>query len=294
MLQGSTYLDPATALPGRLINARDLGLQPSVSTQVLARLIARRQCADGHWMAGDYIRPPQSFSAVAGTAKALRVLQLYLPKSMAEEQQVRVRRAGQWLAATIPADTEDRVYQLFGQRDEVILSCRNKLLAEQRADGGWGQIASRSSDAYATGEVLSALNQAGGLSTSHLAFQRGLRYLLNTRQADGTWFVSSRLYPPAPVSPPCCSASSPLRASVSDSARPPAQLRPKIWYTRSSVSKGRVRSSHRLAFSTRERRSSAISSGRKSCSVRAAKAVAVNALVEGGRSSLVLQCPSST
>jgi ankyrin repeat protein len=58
------------------------------------------------------------------------------------------------------------------------------------------------SDAYETGQVLSALHDAAGIPTSDPAYQRGLRFLLKAQEADGSWHVKSRLHPPAPVSPP--------------------------------------------------------------------------------------------
>jgi ankyrin repeat protein len=126
---------------------------------------------------------------------------------MTQERQIRVRNARLWLERTPPIDTEDRVYQLLGlswaaSSPDMIAKFRDRLLAEQRTDGGWGQIPGRPSDAYATGEALSALNRAAGVLPSHSSWQRGLRYLLQTQKPDGTWFVSSRLNPPAPLSPP--------------------------------------------------------------------------------------------
>jgi len=46
------------------------------------------------------------------------------------------------------------------------------LLAQQRKDGGWGQLPTLESDAYATGQALVALHQAGGLPITHRAYQR--------------------------------------------------------------------------------------------------------------------------
>ena len=43
----------------------------------------------------------------------------------------------------------------------AIAAAAKSLAATQRADGGWSQLASMGSDAYATGEALYALNAAG-------------------------------------------------------------------------------------------------------------------------------------
>jgi len=206
-LQGSDFLNPVNGVGQRIVTAASLGLGQSVSTGVIARLIARRQRPDGHWTPGDDIRPPQSFSPFTTTANALRVLQLFLPETMAEERNRRVRDARAWLERTLPLDNEDRVYQLFGLHwagsdPRLIRNLCDQLLAEQRPDGGWGQISSRASDAYATGEALAALLQAGHTHASDPAYQRGLRYLLSTQKLDGTWFVASRLHPPGTWSPP--------------------------------------------------------------------------------------------
>ena len=40
-----------------------------------------------------------------------------------------------------------------------------------------------------------ALNQAGGLTASHPAFQRGIQFLLRTQFEGGSWFVQSRSFP---------------------------------------------------------------------------------------------------
>jgi len=69
------------------------------------------------------------------------------------------------------------------------------LLARQRKDGGWGQQTTLESDAYATGQTLVALHQAGGLPVTHRAYQRGVQYLLANQAADGSWAVQTRSFP---------------------------------------------------------------------------------------------------
>jgi hypothetical protein len=107
-----------------------------------------------------------------------------------------VRKARRWLERNTPANTEDRVFRLFGllwadaesglRRDTV-----TELLAAQRPDGGWAQLPWGTSDAYATGQTLVAL-QAAGVATDSRAWQRGALYLLDTQLTDGSWLVRSR------------------------------------------------------------------------------------------------------
>ncbi len=206
-LQGYEFLDVITGMGARLIAASALGLPRTLSTGVLARIVARRQRSDGHWAPGDDMRPPQSYSSFKQTALGVKILQLFLPDSMADERLMRIGRARDWLASTRPLDTEDRAYQLFGlywcgSSKKVIARARDQLIASQLPDGGWGQLKGGSSDAYATGEVLMALSDAGGVSTAGVAYQKALRYLLRTQNPDGTWHVITRLHAPAPLSPP--------------------------------------------------------------------------------------------
>src|SRR6185295_3914053 len=74
----------------------------------------------------------------------------------------------------------------------TIAPASRALAAEQRPDGGWSQLASMGSDAYATGEALYALNTAGQMAPSHAVYAKGVKYLLNTQAADGSWHVKSR------------------------------------------------------------------------------------------------------
>jgi ankyrin repeat protein len=89
-----------------------------------------------------------------------------------------------------------------GADEKAVKNSARGLLAEQREDGGWAELPAMASDAYSTGEALSALHAAAGIATSDPVYQRGVRFLLKTQEADGSWHVSSRLHPPAPVSPP--------------------------------------------------------------------------------------------
>lgn len=47
-------------------------------------------------------------------------------------------------------------------------------------------------DAFATGQTLVALSEAGAVTSTDDAYQRGVRFLLSTHLADGSWYVRSR------------------------------------------------------------------------------------------------------
>ena len=66
------------------------------------------------------------------------------------------------------------------------------VVATQREDGGWSQLPTMGSDAYATGEALYALKTAGGMAATNPVYAKGVKYLLTTQAADGSWHVKSR------------------------------------------------------------------------------------------------------
>jgi hypothetical protein len=68
----------------------------------------------------------------------------------------------------------------------------------QRPDGGWSQLSTMSSDAYATGEALYALFESGTLKPGDEASQKGLAWLLKTQDHTGAWIVQTRTYPIQP------------------------------------------------------------------------------------------------
>lgn len=109
------------------------------------------------------------------------------------------RKGLTWLKENQPLDTEDRVFQLRGlvagdAEPQVIRTRHDELVKEQRPDGSWAQLPNMSGDAYATGSALVALRHAG-LQADDPVYVRGLRFLLDTQQADGSWFVESRAKP---------------------------------------------------------------------------------------------------
>ena len=163
------------------------------------------QLPDGHWTTLD-VRPPQSFGTIPATAMAIHGVQAYWPAGHGAELAERTARARAWLLTSAPRDTADLVFRLRGLRwtgaaAADIAQAAAALRSIQRADGGWGQLPSRSSDAFATGDAMLALHESG-LPVTDTAYQRGLRFLLDRQLADGSWRVDTRMHEQALVSPP--------------------------------------------------------------------------------------------
>ena len=174
--------------------------QPDPATDSMAYFLKARQSPDGQWVPIGH-RPPLESSTFEVTATSMRALQVYGPKAQRAEYDKAVKRAADWLANAKPQTNEDRVFQILGMAwagasKDKMQKAAAALIAQQRSDGGWSQIPSLASDAYATGQALVALAQAGAKSDA--AFQRGTKFLLNSQLEDGSWYVKSRAIPIQP------------------------------------------------------------------------------------------------
>ncbi|MGH9604735.1 MAG: ankyrin repeat domain-containing protein, partial [Terracidiphilus sp.] len=163
----------------------------SPSTDAIARFLEDHQQQDGHWFALAH-RPPIESSDFVVTVTSIHAIQIYGRKT--ESAEASVRRAATWLEKAQPTTTDDMAFKLLGMGwagagKESIRVAADELLAKQRADGGWAQLPSMNSDAYATGEALVALRESGALATLDPTYQRGIKFLLNTQLADGSWYV---------------------------------------------------------------------------------------------------------
>jgi ankyrin repeat protein/mono/diheme cytochrome c family protein len=171
-------------------------------TAAIARFLLRQQAPSGQWRIVAH-RPPIESSDVEVTAVSMRALQLYAPASQRPAYDAAVRRAADWLGHASPRTVEDRAFQLLGlswaNADRAARSrAARALLAEQRPDGGWAPLPTLGSDAYSTGQAMVALTECGVVTRLDAAYTRGVRYLLGTQLADGSWFVRSRAIPIQP------------------------------------------------------------------------------------------------
>jgi ankyrin repeat protein len=175
---------------------------PDAGTDALAIYLKRRQSPDGGWRIQTQ-RPPIESSDFEATAITMRALKAFAPKPKQSEYASAVERGAAWLARAQPKTNEDYVYRLLGLvwiggNKEATRKAAHDLIEQQRKDGGWAQLTTLSSDAYATGQALTALAEAGAVAVNDPVYQRGVKFLLNTQLEDGSWFVPTRTLPVQP------------------------------------------------------------------------------------------------
>lgn len=175
------------------------GRKGDETTTAVSEFLLRRDAGEGAWRPSSN-RPPSEASLFTPTFLAVRGLHAFGPPEQRERIEARVAKAREWLLKTPARDTEDRVFRLWGLKEagagaEAVRSAADELLAKQRPDGGWAQTPDMASDAYATGSALVALRQAGGLTATDPACQRGVSFLTSTQLADGSWHVATRSRP---------------------------------------------------------------------------------------------------
>jgi len=66
-----------------------------------------------------------------------------------------------------------------------------RIKARQNAEGGWSQTEDMASDAWATGQALYALANAG-IKPTEPAIARAHAFLIKTQRGDGSWPMTSR------------------------------------------------------------------------------------------------------
>jgi ankyrin repeat protein len=173
------------------------GYKSDINTDAAAMDILMRQQADGEWpLQKADTRPPLCLGYVGNTAMAMRALQLYAPKTDADAYRKAVQLAASWLAQAQSYSNDDRGWRLAGlawagASKAAKQKAMRELLATQKADGSWSDLPTMASTAYATGKSLVAL-QVGGLPVTDPAYKRGIQWLLNNQQQDGSWYVKTR------------------------------------------------------------------------------------------------------
>jgi hypothetical protein len=155
------------------------------------------QSPDGSWSAWPETRPP-IFGGSDGTMTTLAVLSL-LPRSECDPAAKAAADVGvEWLDRREVDDDPEAIamrlvlWTRLGRESSPLIE---RIKDRQREYGGWSQTDEMASDAWATGQALYALAQAG-VRSDDPAIQRGRRFLATTQREDGSWSMTSR-----PISP---------------------------------------------------------------------------------------------
>jgi hypothetical protein len=186
--------DPAITISYLLTGLGESGYKSDETTEAMAHYVSLQQLPDGSFT---YLamRPPMESSGITATAMSIRALQFY-----GKNPDAQVAKGREWLRTVRARTTEEKVMKLLGltwaKADASdIRNAALPLIAEQRQDGGWGQLATLETDAYATGQALVALAEAGQINARDDVYARGAAFLLRTQRPDGSWLVRTRSFP---------------------------------------------------------------------------------------------------
>jgi hypothetical protein len=169
-------------------------------------------------IAVDYVmgqaKPDGSFLAESGraplecgdihlTAMAIRSIQLYTSAAKKDRVRSLVEKTRHWLEQTNSDQQQELAFQLLGLQwcgssADQKTKIASKLRSMQNDDGGWSQLPTLKSDAYATGQTLYALYESGMERPGGEVYQRGLNFLLKSQNDKGAWFVATRSFPIQP------------------------------------------------------------------------------------------------
>jgi von Willebrand factor type A domain-containing protein len=159
------------------------------TTNALAELL-KRQAKDGYFYdSATHLPIVQGQFDVTGNA--LVALEWAASNGGDARFKSAANRALTWTATHVPTTTQDKVFKVISlmrygspEQKKSVWSTVESLTREQQEDGGWKEVAALDgSNAFATGQVLYAYQQAG-VSVLSPTFQRGVQYLLKTQVND--------------------------------------------------------------------------------------------------------------
>ena len=175
------------------------GHQPDDLTAAVTGYLLERNKDQAHWVRNS-TRPPSMSSDTNTNYFVIRALKTFGTAEQQPQIENRISQAKKWLLELKPESTEERVFQLrsflyLNVDISVTKTAIKELIRTQNADGGWSQLPTMKSDAYATGTTLVALLRSKQVEANHKAIVRGIQFLIDTQQADGSWQVTSRAKP---------------------------------------------------------------------------------------------------
>jgi len=169
--------------------------------EAMAEYLLSVQEPDGRWKPPSN-RPPLEVSAVSCTVLSAIGVKRFAGNTQKVRVNEAISRAMNWLATAALDEQEDLNFALWGEvllggSKDRISTLRDKVLAARQVDGGWSQNKTLTSDAYATGQTLFVLAEAG-FPVQEAAYREGVAFLLGTQTERGSWHVTSRSKPIQP------------------------------------------------------------------------------------------------
>jgi hypothetical protein len=190
------------------------------SLNLILEEILKKQQSDGSWeFFATLRRPPINESQTTDAAWIIMALDAATGSDKPETQRVALKKALAYLANAKRSDAlQDNVFELLlatraGKSRTDLRFIIDELYARQRTDGGWSQIETMPSDAFATGQVLYVLSLAGQ-TFERPEIKRAVNFLVATQKPDGSWPMTSRSTPDGSpggakdLAPITCAASS--------------------------------------------------------------------------------------
>ena len=194
---------PAKFLPAYMLMGLKAEKFPAnYNTDLAVDYLISQALPDGHFKA-EYARVPFEMGDVHLTATAIYAIQLYASQAKGKQVKILVAKTKAWLEKQQPTNQQELAFQLLGMKwcgssETAKNTVAKKLMALQNNDGGWSQLPTMQSDAYATGEALYALSESGMMNIAGDVYTNGTNYLLQTQDATGAWLVNTRSNPIQP------------------------------------------------------------------------------------------------
>jgi prenyltransferase beta subunit len=177
------------------------GIEPDAATQDglnrMLNTIIGDQTDNGSWSSWPETRPP-IFGDSDERATVLATLALVPAAEKGNDSAKATMDKGvQWLAET-ESDNDPQtiamrlvLWQRIGRPADECRTLVDQIRQRQNTDGGWSQTPEMASDAWATGQALFALSQAG-IKSDDQAIARGQQFLISTQLENGSWEMTSR------------------------------------------------------------------------------------------------------
>ena len=192
------FLPANFVIPYTLLGLHDENYPANLYTDIAVDYIIGQAKPDGSFLA-ESGRVPLETGDIHLTAMAIRCIQLYASAAKKERVAGLVSKTKHWLEKAQTEQQQELAFQLLGMQwcgssTAYKMKVAAKLRLMQNEDGGWSQLPTLKSDAYATGQTLYALYESGMEKPEDAVYQKGLNYLLKTQDDKGAWFVATRSY----------------------------------------------------------------------------------------------------